>query len=147
MKKKQKMPSVRICLGKVVKDNRWKVMLHHLSKKMAQTRWVATRAFKKIVLCTVLNGKLEIINDKVLSSVNRTCLAICTDRKHHNFMQKTEVDKRWCDSFLELNQNRELIDNTGMCNTITYCSNEYMVCVKNYLVYGLRDQCVRLLKS
>ena len=62
-------------------------------------------------------------------------------------MLKTEVGKRWCDRFFQLNQNRELIDKTGMGNTITHCANEYTVCVKNYLVYGLRDQYVRLLKK
>ena len=62
-------------------------------------------------------------------------------------MLKKEVSKRWGDRFLELNQNQELIDKTGMCNTITHCSNEYMVCVNNYMVYGLRDNYVRLLKK
>ena len=95
----------------------------------------------------MLNGDFDITDDKVPSSVIRACLTICTDRKQPHFMLKTEVSKRWCDRFLELYKNPELIDKTGMCNTITHCSNEYMVSVKKYLVYGLRDQYIRLLKK
>ena len=39
------------------------------------------------------------------------------------------------------------IDKTGMSNTTAHCANEYTVCVKNYIVYGLRDQYIRLFKK
>ena len=62
-------------------------------------------------------------------------------------MKNSEVGRRWADRFLQLNINQDLVNKTGMCNTITHCYNEYMVSVKNYLVYGLRDQYLRLMKK
>jgi len=62
-------------------------------------------------------------------------------------MQKIEVGRRWADRCVQLNLNQDFFDKTGMTNTITRCSNECMVSVKNYLVYGLRDNYIRLLKK
>ena len=114
---------------------------------MTQMRWVGTFTFNEFVLFAVITGDFNISVDKELSSVIQTCLTICTDHKHPLFMQKTEVGKRWADIFEQLNLNRDFVDKTGMTNTITHCSNEYMVSVKNYLVYGLWDNYIRLLRS
>ena len=140
------MCSVRISLGKVVKKNRWKVMLHHLFKQMTRMKWVGTRAFNHFVIFAVLNGEFEIKDDKVLSSVIRACFTI-TEHMHPPFMLKSEIGERWCKQFLKLYQNREIIDKTSTGNTIAHYSNEHMFSVKNYLVYDLRNRYVRLLKS
>ena len=87
------------------------------------------------------------LDDKVLSCVIQVYLTICTVRKHPNVMLKIEAGKIWRGRFLEVNQHRQLIDKTSMCNTITHCFNEYMVCVNKYLVYGLKDHYVILLKN
>ena len=56
VKKEQKMSSVQISLGKVVKDERWQKMLRHLSKQMTKMRWVGTRVFNHFVLFAVITG-------------------------------------------------------------------------------------------
>ena len=65
-KKEQKMSTVVISLGKVVKEDSWKAMLRHLSKQMTKMRWVGTRAFNHFIIFAVITGEFEISDDKVL---------------------------------------------------------------------------------
>jgi len=107
---------------------------------------VGMRSFNHFVTFAVINGEFDITDGKVLSSAIRASFTICTSRKQLTYMLKIEVGKRWCEWGFQLNLNRELINKTGMINTITHFANKYTVCVNNYLVYGLRDQYMRLLK-
>ena len=93
------MSSIRIFLRKVVEEDSWKAMLRHLLKEMTRLRLVGTRAFNHFVIFTVLNGELEITDDKVLSSVIRACFTCCTDHIYPSFMQQSEIGNRSCDRF------------------------------------------------
>lgn len=139
---KDKVTIVKMSLNKAMKYPLYGRLFHVISQKMTRIRWYGTRALTHFVLNEVLINEYEIDDKAHLTRIVRMCFTALSKR---GYRESLACCSNLMEKWLSFNRDTVRIDTSGMGQIITFAVSEYIVCLENYLRYGIRAHYVKLL--
>jgi len=136
----KKATIVKMALSEAMKYNSHGRQFHVIAQKLTRLRWYGARALTHFLLNEVLTNEYEIDDKNHLTRIVWMCFSSLTKRGYNG--RTLSCCSRWLEKWLSINH--DTVRGTYL-QIITYAVNEYVVCLENYLRYGVRAHYVNIL--